>query len=255
MQIDILTLFPDIFKNTLEYSIIKKACEKGIVKIKIHNIRDYTYDKHKTADDCPYGGGEGMVLKPEPIFEAISCLLTKDKMSKKQFQLKLKDSDRIIVLSPSGKKFTQSQALELSKKKHLMFICGHYEEVDERVRKFLATDDVSIGDYILSGGEFACMVVIDAIVRLLPNAVGNEKSILNESFSQDLLDYPQYTRPDEYLGLKVPEVLLSGNHEKIKKWRRQEQIKKTLINRPDLLEQANLSKEDKELLKEIKKEG
>ncbi len=238
MRIDILTLFPDMVKGPLEESILKRAQEKGLVKINVLDIRSFTHDKHRKADDAPYGGGVGMVLKPEPIFEAVESIKTREA--------------RIILLTPQGKRFDQGMAKELAKKKHLVFICGHYEGVDERI-KGMVTDEISIGDYVLTGGELAALVVIDALVRLIPGVLGKEESILCDSFYSGLLDYPHYTRPEEYRGMRVPEVLLSGDHERIARWRRKEALRRTLKRRPDLLKEIELSGEDKGLLREIEK--
>jgi len=216
MQIDIITLFPEFFNSPLDISIIKRAKEKGIVTISIHNLRDYSKDKHKTADDRPYGGGPGMVLKPELIFEAVENLP------------RLSDT-KIILTSPSGELFCQNKASELSKSTHLIIICGHYEGVDERVSQYLITDEISIGNYVLSGGEIPALVIIDGVIRLVPGVLGNEESIICESFMNGLLDYPQYTRPYDFRGWRVPDVLISGNHKEIEKWRKEQMIKNTII--------------------------
>jgi tRNA (guanine37-N1)-methyltransferase len=221
MIIDILTLFPKIFDGPLTESIIKRARENKKVNIDIHDLRKWTKDKHRTADDKPYGGGSGMVMKPEPIFEAVDSLCRKD--------------TKIILMTPGGVKFTQKLAKDLSSEKHLLFICGHYEGIDERVRTGLEPLEVSIGDYIITNGSLAAMVVVDAVVRLVQGVVGNPGSIVEESFSENLLEYPQYTRPEEYRGMRVPEELLSGNHALIKKWRDREALKITKEKRPDLL--------------------
>jgi len=221
MKIDILTLFPKMFDYVLSESIIKRARESGHVKIDVHNLRDWTHDKHRTVDDKPFGGGAGMVMKPEPLFEAVGDLK--------------KRGTRVVLLTPQGKKLDQKKAKRFSKYKHLILICGHYEGVDERVRKHLATDEVSIGDYILTCGELTAMVLLDAVVRLRPNVIGHKDSVKFESFENDLLEYPQYTRPGEYNGYKVPKVLLSGNHKKIEEWREDEACKRTKKRRPDLL--------------------
>lgn len=220
MKIDILTLFPNIFAGPLTESIIKRAQESKIVEINIRDLREYTKDKHRTADDKPYGGGVGMVLKPEPIFEAI------DRLNE--------TGAKLILMSPQGVKFSQSLAKDLSLEKNLVFICGHYEGVDERIRTGLKPQDISIGDYILTNGSLAAMVVIDAVVRLIPGVLGNPKSSLNESFSDGLLEYPQFTRPSEYRGMKVPFELLSGDHKMIEKWRRKQAVIRTKEKRPDL---------------------
>ena len=221
MKIDILTLFPDIFAGPLTESIIKRAQESNLVKINIHNLRSFTKDKHNTADDKPYGGGGGMVLKPEPIFEAVDKIRTKD--------------SKLILMSPRGAKFTQKTALDLSKEKDLLFICGHYEGIDERVRIGLNPFVLSIGDYVLTNGSLATMVVVDAVVRLIPGVLGNPNSTVVESFSDNMLEYPQYTRPSEYRGMKVPEELLSGDHQEIEKWRKEQSFKVTRKYRPDIL--------------------
>jgi len=225
MKIDILTIFPKMFDNVLNESIIKRAQESGRVKIKTHNLRDWTHDRHRTVDDKPFGGGAGMVMKPEPIFEAID-------------DLKPKRDTKIILLTPQGKKLNQKVAKRISKQKHLILICGHYEGVDERIRKELVTDEISIGDYILTCGELPAMVLIDSIIRLIPNVLGHKDSAKFESFENSLLEYPQYTRPAEYEGLKVPKVLLSGNHKSIEEWRKNESVKRTKARRPDLLKKG-----------------
>lgn len=222
MKIDVITLFPNIFNGPLTESIIKRAKENKLVEIKINDLRRYTHDKHHTADDKPYSGGGGMVLKPEPIFSAVSELSTKQ--------------TKLILMSPRGIKFSQDIAKELSLEKHLLFICGHYEGIDERVRIGLKPQDISIGDYILTNGSLAAMVVIDAVVRLVPGVLGNPCSSITESFNNGLLEYPQYTRPAEYKGFKVPEELLSGNHKLIGEWKKKEAIKITKKHRPDMLE-------------------
>lgn len=220
MQIDIITLFPNMFKSVISESIIKRARESKVVKINIHNLRNWTHDRHKTADDRPFGGGPGMVMKPEPIFEALDDLV--------------KPKTRIVLLTPQGKKLNQKLVKKISKHKHLMLICGHYEGVDERVRK-VVHEEISIGDYILTCGELPAMVLVDAVTRLLPGALGDKTSKLYESFEENLLEYPQYTRPAKYRSMKVPAVLLSGNHKVIAEWRKKEAIKRTRKRRPDLL--------------------
>ena len=224
MRIDILTLFPKMFEGPFNESIIKRAVERGLVRIFIHNLRDYTHDKHHTVDDYPYGGGMGMVLKPEPIFEAVESI-----------RMELTGSTSIILLSPQGRLFSHKVAQELLAYDNLILICGHYEGVDERVREHLVTDEISIGDYVLTGGELAAMVVVDATVRLLPGVLGSELSAREDSFAQGLLKYPQYTRPRVYRGWEVPPILLSGNHEEIARWRHEQAIQRTLKQRPDLL--------------------
>jgi len=221
MKIDVLTIFPDMFGCVLNESIIKRARSSGRVKIDVHNLRRWTRDRHKSVDDKPFGGGAGMVMKPDPIFKAV------DKLKKK--------TSRIVLLTPQGKTLNQRVAKRLAKAKHLILICAHYEGVDERVRKNLATDEVSIGDYILTCGELPAMVLIDSVTRLIPGVLGHKDSAKFESFEDNLLDHPQYTRPAVYKGLKVPEVLLSGNHGKIKEWRKVEAVKRTKKRRPDLI--------------------
>lgn len=222
MRIDILTLFPEMFENVFGHSILKIAREKNLVQYNLYNIREYA-DNRRCVDDRPYGGGPGMVMKPEPVFNTVEAIEQQtDARSKK------------ILLTPQGHRFSQSIAGELAKEPYLMLICGHYEGFDERIRIGLNTMEISIGDFVLSGGEIPAMVVIDAVVRLIPGVLGDLESITNESFSDVLLEYPQYTRPSEYRGMKVPEVLMSGHHQKIKEWQREHAVKRTLEKRPDL---------------------
>ncbi|MEW6274092.1 MAG: tRNA (guanosine(37)-N1)-methyltransferase TrmD [Bacillota bacterium] len=242
MQIYILTLFPEMFAGPFDASIIKRAREKGLIKIDLVNIRDFSKNKHRTVDDAPFGGGPGMVMAAEPVFEAVDWL--------KRQNVK---TERIILLSPAGRPFNQALARELSREKTLILICGHYEGIDERVREHLVTEEISIGDYVLTGGELPAMVVVDAVARLLPGVLGRDASAAEESFSNSLLEYPHYTRPREYRGCPVPEVLLSGHHEQIRAWRRRQALLRTLENRPDLLRGANLTSEDKQILKEVLK--
>jgi len=241
VRIDVLTLFPQMFNGPLNESIIKRAREKGILQVNLINIRDFSQDKHRTVDDYPYGGGPGMILKPEPVFWAVEFLL--QEVTDKR--------PSIILLSPQGEVFNQDMAIELARENWLILICGHYEGVDERIRTHLATREISIGDYILTGGELPAMVLIDAITRLLPGAVGAEEGPWEDSFTWGLLEYPQYTRPRSFRGLEVPEVLLSGDHEKIRIWRRKKALERTLQRRPDLLNKINLTEEDRRLLAEI----
>jgi len=222
MKIDVLTLFPAMFAGPLDESIVKRAREAKLLDLKIHNLRDWTHDRHKTVDDRPFGGGPGMLLKVEPLFEAIESLQ--------------REKTKVILLSPIGRKFSQEIARELSQEKDLLLVCGSYEGFDERVREALADDELSIGDYVLTNGALPAMVVIDAVARLLPGVLGDDESSRDESFSAGLLEYPQYTRPAEFRGLKVPEVLLSGNHAEIEKWRREQAKLRTEKQRPDLLE-------------------
>jgi tRNA (guanine37-N1)-methyltransferase len=221
MKIDVLTLFPAMFAGPLDESIVKRAREAGRLDLKIHNLRDWTHDRHKTVDDRPFGGGPGMLLKVEPLFEAIESLQ--------------REKTRVILLSPAGRKFDQSIARELAQQEYLLLVCGSYEGFDQRVREALADDELSIGDYVLTNGALPAMVVIDAVARLLPGVLGDDESSHDESFSHGLLEYPQYTRPAEFRGMKVPEVLLSGNHAEIEKWRREQAKLRTEKQRPDLL--------------------
>src|SRR4051812_2411872 len=223
MKIDVLTLFPAMFAGPLDESIIKRARDEGLLNLTIHQLRDYTHDRHKTVDDRPFGGGPGMLLKPEPIFEAVEAIA--------------RPATRVILLSPSGRQFSQAIARELSQEADLLLVTGHYEGFDERIREELADDELSIGDYVLTNGALPAMVVIDAVVRLLPGVLGDDESVKDESFSATGpgLEYPQYTRPAEFRGMKVPEVLLSGNHAQIAKWRAEQAKRRTKERRPDLL--------------------
>ena len=245
MQIDILTLFPEMFQGPFSTGIFRRAVDHKLVNVSLHNIRDYTHDKHHTVDDYAYGGGAGMVLKPEPIFEAVDSI-------KSDIYLKEEVSELpIILLTPQGRLFSQEIAIELSRYSHLILICGRYEGVDERVRQHLVTDEISIGDYVLGGGELAAMVVVDAVARLLPGVLGSEVSPLDDSHLTGLLEYPQYTRPVSYRGWAVPEVLLSGNHAQIAEWRRKQAIIRTLERRPELLDKANLSSKERRLVERL----
>src|SRR5579863_8225282 len=261
MKIDIVTIFPDFFRGPLDHGIIRRAREAGLATIEIHDLRAFAHDRHKTVDDRPFGGGEGMVLKPEPIFECIEELNIAPREGRNQ------SHESVVLLSAQGKRFDQSVASELAEMERIVLICGRYEGVDERVGQFLADRELSIGDYVLSGGEIGAAVIVDCVTRLIPGAVGNEASTQQESFttheqqltdgpnstcaSGGLLDYPHYTRPADFRGMGVPEVLASGNHEEIRRWRRRTALEKTLRNRPDLLQQPALSAEDKELLTQI----
>lgn len=242
MKIDVLTLFPEMFAP-LDVSIIKRARENGIVEINLHNIRDFTKDKHKKVDDYPYGGGCGMVMAADPIYSAVEYAEASAEASS--------DKPWIILMSPGGRVFNQKMAKELSKKPHLLFICGHYEGIDERVKP-LIDEEISIGDYVLTGGELSSMVVIDATCRMIPGVLSSSESYENESFYDGLLEYPQYTRPEEYRGLKVPEILLGGNHEKVRIWRRYQSLKITYEKRPELIDESKLNREDRKLLNDIK---
>ncbi|MDA8170470.1 MAG: tRNA (guanosine(37)-N1)-methyltransferase TrmD [Nitrospiraceae bacterium] len=243
MRLAVITLFPEIFQAYMGAGIMRRAVEKAVVSFDVLHLRDFTADRHRTVDDYPYGGGPGMVMKPGPVHEAV-------RHAKKDGLPTL-----TILLSPQGRPFTQQMAKELSQeKRRLLFICGRYEGIDERVRQSLVDEEISIGDYVLTGGELPALVIIDAVVRQLPGALGDEDSLKEESFSWGILDYPQYTRPPEWNGMAVPEVLLSGNHRRIALWRRKEALRRTLRKRPDLLRLAGLTPEDYELIREIKEE-
>lgn len=243
MIVDVITLFPEIIKTYISFGVLKKAVEAGYIEVRIHNLRDFTKDRHRTVDDYPYGGGSGMVLKPEPVFEAVEHIKS-DGMER-----------LVILLTPQGKVFNQQMARKLSEEKRgLLFICGRYEAIDERVRS-IADEEISIGDYVLTGGELPALVIIDSISRLIPGVLGNYGSTVEESFEWGILDYPHYTRPPEFRGMRVPEILLSGDHEAIRRWRRKEALRRTLEKRPELLEKAVLSEEDLILIKEIKEES
>jgi len=230
MQIDIITIFPDYFRAAFDYGIIRRARAAGLVTIEAHDLRAWTSDKHHVVDDRPFGGGDGMVMKPEPIFVAVKSLTGANRRET------VPQGTRVVLLSPQGRPLTQAAAAEFAKCGQLLLICGRYEGVDERVADAVVTDEISIGDYILSGGEPAALVVIDATVRLLPGALGSETSSVTESFSDGMLDYPHYTRPPDFEGMRVPEVLLTGNHAEIARWRKEAAMEKTKRNRPDLLE-------------------
>jgi len=237
MRIDILTIFPGMFRGPFEESIVKRAVEKELVQIFLHDIRDYASDKHRTVDDYPFGGGQGMLMKPEPLFAAVEDV-----------QGQVAERGPIVLLTPQGRLFDQKVATELARHDRVILICGHYEGVDARVHEHLATDEISIGDYVLSGGELAAMVVVDAVVRQIPGVLGSPLSSADDSFAEGLLEYPQYTRPAEFRGMSVPEVLLSGNHGEIALWRRQQSLLRTARRRPDLLVHADLTKEEKQWL-------
>jgi tRNA (guanine37-N1)-methyltransferase len=279
MKIDILTIFPDFFRGPLDYGIVRRARETGLVEIGIHDLRAFTKDKHRTVDDRPFGGGEGMVLKPEPIFE---CLESLGDVASRDARLSVSARQSVILLSAQGRRLEQALATRLSALGRIVLICGRYEGVDERISEHLADREVSIGDYVLSGGELGAAVIIDTVTRLIPGAVGNQNSTQQESFTESfaeaefagegaratlrshapsstcvsggLLDYPHYTRPADYRGMAVPEVLMNGNHEQIRTWRRKTALAKTLRNRPDLLERVRLTDEDEELLAQIEME-
>ena len=233
MQIYILTIFPEMFVSPFGCGLFQKALDKGVMKVDIRNIRDYTHDKHHTTDDSPYGGGAGMVMKPEPIFEAVEAIKAE------LVQSGSADNIPVILLTPQGRLLTQQVAKQLAQNDKMIFICGEYEGIDERVREHLVTDEISIGDYVLSGGELAAMVVVNTMVRLLPGFLGSPESLISESHTDNLLEYPQYTRPPEFRNWTVPEVLLSGNHAQIAKWRENQSIIRTKQRRPDMIEKAS----------------
>jgi len=239
-KFNIVTIFPEMFSSPFKESIIKRAVERGIVKINIYDLRNFTHDRHKVTDDYPYGGGAGMMMKPEPLAEAIE-------------EINRESKSRVILMTPQGDRLTQSRVKKMSQENRLTILCGRYEGIDERIRAHFVDDEISIGDYILTGGEIPAMVLVDAIVRLIPGVLGDEASTEEDSFSYGLLEYPQYTRPENFRGFKVPDVLLSGNHEKIRRWRRKESLKRTYNRRPDLLEKAELSDDDKKILEEIRR--
>ena len=257
MRFDIITIFPEFFRGPLDYGIVRRAREGDLIEAHVHDLREFTQDRHRTVDDRPFGGGEGMVLKPEPLFEAVESLLGPKLAA-------VPPDTSIVLLSASGKLFRQETARRYAKLARIVLLCGRYEGVDERVAEHLATEEVSIGDFVLSGGELAAAVVIDTVTRLLPGALGNEASAIQESFSPaeqpatgrqasargnlGILDYPHYTRPQEFRGWTVPEILISGNHEQIRRWRRRMALEKTLRNRPDLLDETSLAEEDRSLL-------
>jgi tRNA (guanine37-N1)-methyltransferase len=244
VRIDIVTIFPEIVRPALEVSLLGRARQRGLVTVDVHDLRDYTADRHRQVDDVPYGGGPGMVMKPEPFFAAVEALTPREG-----------PRPRVLLTSPQGRRFDQRLAEELSRARHLLILCGRYEGVDERVVIGLGAEEVSIGDYVLTGGEFAALVIVDATVRLVPGVVGDAQSVAADSFTSGLLDYPHYTRPAEFRGLRVPEVLVSGHHAEIRRWRRREQLRRTLRRRPDLLAQATLTDEDRVLLAELQAEG
>ena len=242
MRFDIITIFPEIFRGVFDFGIIRRAVESGLIEVGIHDLRDYTHDRHRQVDDRPFGGGAGMVMKPGPLFRAVESLTHRAK------------DPRVVLLSPQGRLFNQRVAEEFSLKAHLVLVCGRYEGIDERVVEQLVSEEVSIGDYVLSGGEIPAMVVVDAVTRLIPGALGCTESSEQDSFADGLLDYPHYTRPAEYRGLKVPDILLSGNHAEIAAWRRRKAIERTLHRRPDLLEDRAVSDEERREIEKILKE-
>ncbi|MFS8186489.1 tRNA (guanosine(37)-N1)-methyltransferase TrmD [Rossellomorea marisflavi] len=240
MKIDVLSLFPSMFEGVFGESILKKAAEKEAVNYQVVNFREFSDNKHKQVDDYPYGGGAGMVLKPQPVFDAVDSLKGDSK-------------PRVILMCPQGERYTQAKAEELAQEEHLIFICGHYEGYDERIREHVVTDEISIGDYVLTGGELGAMVVIDSVVRLIPGVLGNEDSPVLDSFSSGLLEHPHYTRPSDFRGMVVPQPLLSGNHKLIEEWREKESFRRTLERRPDLLEDYPLTEKQAAMVEELKK--
>ncbi len=240
MQFDIFTLLPEVFPAYLDTSILKRARERGLIDVRVHNIRDYTHDRHHTTDDTPYGGGGGMVMKPGPVFEAVESALGADPVCP------------VIMLTPQGRVFDQRVAQELSQHERIALICGRYEGIDERIREHLVTDEISVGDYVLTGGELPALLIVDAVSRLLPDVLGDPTGAEDDSHASGLLEYPHYTRPPEFRGWTVPDVLLSGDHAKIDKWRRQQSLLRTLKKRPDLLEKAELSQSDLKFLEKLK---
>jgi tRNA (guanine-N1)-methyltransferase len=243
MRIDVLTLFPEMFPGVLGGSMLGKAAEKDAVSYHITDFRDFTTNKHNKVDDYPFGGGAGMVLMPQPLFDAVDAVRSEDPIS-----------PRVILTSPQGKPFVQKDAEELSREQRLIFICGHYEGFDERIPEHLVTDEYSIGDFVMTGGELAAMAMIDSIVRLLPGVLGNATSAVTESFSEGLLEHPHYTRPADFRGMKVPEVLLSGNHERIAEWRHKESLRRTFLRRPDMLEQRAYTDQEQKWISEFERE-
>lgn len=243
MRIDIITIFPDMF-TPLFHSILKRAQENGVLAIHVHNLRDFTTDKHKKVDDYPFGGGSGMVMKPEPIYAAVEHIR----------KLSPHKRPRVLLMCPQGEKFVQSRAIGLAEEEHLVFLCGHYEGIDDRVRQQLVDEEISVGDYVLTGGELPAMVVIDVIARMLPGVLGAADAASGDSFYAGLLEYPQYTRPRAFMGWEVPEILLTGDHGKIERWRRKESLRNTMLRRPDLLARMELSQPDVKLLAEINAE-
>ena len=244
MQFEVFTLLPEVFPSYLESSILLRARQRGLIDVRIHNIRDYTHDRHHTTDDTPYGGGGGMVMKPEPVFEAVETVLGLEHAQPPPIP--------VILLTPQGRVFTQRVAEELSRHERIALLCGRYEGVDERIREHLVTDEISVGDYVLTGGELPALIMIDAISRLIPGVLGDPTGAEDDSHSMGLLEYPHYTRPPDFRGWKVPEVLLSGDHAKIEKWRREQALRRTFNKRPDMLEKAELTKEDRIFVEGLK---
>jgi tRNA (guanine37-N1)-methyltransferase len=243
MKFDIVTIFPQMVASGLAEGVVSRGIERGLVDVKVHDLRDYTVDRHRSVDDVPYGGGPGMVMKPEPLARA-----------SEDIRARRGTPDAVILLSPQGRRFDQAEAARLSRLRHVVLLCGRYEGVDDRVRTAVATDELSIGDYVLSGGELAALVVVDAVSRLVPGVVGDAQSVEDESFSRGLLDYPHYTRPQDFAGQQVPGVLLSGHHEEVRRWRKKTALRRTLERRPELLTSAALDDEERAMLEDIRKE-
>jgi tRNA (guanine37-N1)-methyltransferase len=242
LRIDIVTIFPEMFEGVMGSSIIGRARKQELVEINLVDFREFSPNKHHTVDDTPYGGGGGMVLKPEPIFHAVESLIKTGKRP------------RVILTCPQGEVYSQSKALDLAQEEHLIIVAGHYEGYDERIRKHLITDEISVGDYVLTGGELPAMIIADSVTRLLPGVLGNDTSAVLDSFREGLLEYPHYTRPAEFRGWQVPDVLMSGHHGNVERWRRKESLRRTLLRRPDLLKGLELGKQDLQLLQEVKRE-
>jgi tRNA (guanine37-N1)-methyltransferase len=255
MQFEVFTLLPDVFPPYLESSILQRARQRGLLEVRVHNIREYTHDRHHTTDDTPYGGGGGMVMKPEPVFEAIESVLGPVASSLAGTMQTQPVSVPVILLTPQGRVFTQRVAEELARYERIALLCGRYEGVDERIREHIVTDEISIGDYVLTGGELPALILIDAVARLIPEVLGDPTGAEDDSHSMGLLEYPHYTRPPEFRGWKVPDILLSGDHAKIDKWRREQALARTYRKRPDMLEKAELSKEDQKVIERLKSEN
>jgi tRNA (guanine37-N1)-methyltransferase len=243
VRVDIVTIFPELFASPFEESIIRRARDRGLLDLRVHDLRGWTTDRHRVTDDAPFGGGAGMVMKPEPIFGAVENVRSDNERA------------RVLLMTPQGRLFNHSLALALSREEHLILICGRYEGVDERVRDHLATEELSIGDYVLTGGELPALVMLDAVARLIPGAVGDEQSVEWDSFTRGLLDYPHYTRPADFRGFTVPDVLLSGHHEQVRRWRKRQAVARTLARRPELLAAAELDDEERAIVRELSERG
>jgi tRNA (guanine37-N1)-methyltransferase len=244
MKFDIVTIFPSMVEAGLAEGVVSRGIERGVLDVKVHDLREHTTDRHRTVDDVPYGGGPGMVMKAEPLVKAVAAI-----------RAARGEPSAVVLLSPQGRRFTQGEAERLSRLAHVVLLCGRYEGMDERVRTLVATEELSIGDFVLSGGELPALVIVDAVSRLVPGVVGDAESVEADSFARGLLDYPHYTRPAEFAGLKVPEVLLSGHHAEVRRWRRREALRRTLERRPDLLAHASLDEDEREMLEQIRGDG